>query len=113
MKLTIKQIIFFVIALILLAWIIVSQIKCNHLKKEINELKIQNLEQVDSLTYINEEHLKKIQSYEYEISKLNLEIDSLYGVKNRIIVKKDEVLVANSVSDAVDKLKKNLNRWND
>ena len=113
MKLTIKQIIYFVIALILFIWIIASQIKYNNLKKEINQIKIQNLEQVDSLTYINKEHLKKIETYENEISKLNSEIDSLYGVKRRIFIKKDEVLVANSVSDAANKLKKNLARWND
>ena len=112
-SLNIKQIIYIAIALILFIWIISSQIKCNRLKKEINQIKIQNLEKVDSLNFINNQHLKRINTYELEISKLNSEIDSLQKVKNKIIIKKDEVLVANGVSDAANNIKKNLARWND
>lgn len=73
-------------------------------------MKIQNLEQVDSLTIINNNHLKRIKEYEYEISKLNSEVDSLYQVKNKVIIKKEKVLVSTGVSDAANKLKKNLDK---
>lgn len=108
MKLTGKQLLYLFVAIILIAWIVVSQIKCNKLQKEINHIRIENLEQVDSLTYINKEHLKRIDLYELEISELKSEIDSLEQVRSTIIVKRDVVVVSKSVSEASETLKHNL-----
>ena len=73
-------------------------------------MKIQNLEQVDSLTYINNQYLKRIQEWESEVENLKESVDSLQKVKNQIIVKKDAVIVSESTSAAVEQLKQNLSK---
>ena len=78
------------------------------MKKQIIQLKKESLEQIDSLTYINRQHLEQIKTYELKISELNSEIDSLEKIKNKIIIKKDEVVVSNDASSAANLLKKNL-----
>ena len=82
--------------------------KCNHLRNQLNEEKMKNLEQVDSLEYANKQHLKQIKVYESQISELKMELDSLEKVKSKIIVKKDDVIVSNNVSEATKLLKENL-----
>ena len=87
MKLNLKTIIFLGVGLILLIWLLVSQIKCANLKKQLNIERINNLEQVDSLIYINKHHLKTIREYQLQITELNNELDSLQHVKKQIIKK--------------------------
>lgn len=106
----IKYIAFGVLALIFIIWIICSQVKCNKLQKQLNEEKIKNLEYVDSLTYINREHQRLIDKYESEIVDLESAIDSLTKVKQKIIIKKDEVIVSKDVSSAVKLLRENLEK---
>lgn len=111
MKLNLKEILFCTLGLVLLIWLIVSQVKCNHLRNQLNEEKMKNLEQVDSLEYANKQHLKQIKVYEYQISELKMELDSLEKAKSKIIVKKDDVIVSNNVSEATKLLKENLETW--
>lgn len=108
-----KQILYIAIALLLFGWIVISQMKNNSLRKEINKLKVEKTEQIDSFAVINNQHLKKIQEYEVEISDLNRSLDSLQKVKNRVVVKKDGVVVSSNMSAAVKQLKQNLNKWSD
>lgn len=108
-----KEILYIVLGVLLVIWLGISQIKCNRLRNQLNEERIKNLEQVDSLYYINKQHLNAIKTYEFEVSELKSEIDSLQQLKNKIIVKKDGVIVSNNVSSAVNQLKQNLKSWND
>ena len=112
-KLDLKQIIYLVISGIILAWLIISQVRCNKLQKELNKEKINNLELVDSLTYINKIHLKNIEKLNSEISDLKYSIDSLEQIKNKIVYKKDGVIVSKDVSSGVEQLKHNLQKWSD
>ncbi len=109
----VTNIICIVIGLLVCGLLIFSQIKCNKLQKQLNEERIKNLEQIDSLTYINKQHLEIIKTYELKVSELNSEIDSLEKVKNKIIIKKDEIIVSNDASSAANLLKKNLELWDD
>jgi len=108
MKISVKSVIYIVVGLLICWLIIFTQIKCNKLQKQLNEEKIKRLEQVDSLNYINKQHLDKIKTYELKVSELNLELDSLQHVKNKIIVKKDGVIVSKNASIASKQLKQNL-----
>ena len=89
MKEYVKYIIFGVIAIIILCWITFTQIKCNKLQKELNSERIKYLEQVDSLVYINREHQRQIDTYELKIKDMQKTVDSLYKVKQKIIIKKE------------------------
>ena len=111
MKSNIKEIIFCTLVIIMLVWLIVSQIKCNSLQKQLNQEKIKNLEQVDSLIYINRQHENTINNCLLEIDDLKTKVDSLNGIKQQIIVHKDGVIVSKDVSSAVDQLKINLAKW--
>lgn len=71
---------------------------------------IHNLEQFDSLNYINRIYLKQIKEYESEIKHLEKNVDSLNKIKNKIIIKRDEVIVSDNVSSAVNTLKLNLDK---
>ena len=88
-------------------------IKYDNLKHETNIEKVDYLKQIDSLILENGKHLKKIELYESELSKLKLETDSLYKVKSQIIIKRDTVIVSNDISSAVKQLKINLSKWKD
>ena len=107
----IKYILFGIISIIIILLIVIPQIKCNSLRNELNAERIKNLEQIDSLTYINREHEKLIKTYELQISEMETKVDSLKRLKNRVIIKKDEVIVSKDVSSAVNQLKSNLEKW--
>ena len=109
MKLTIKQICCIGVILACFIGIFITSIQNNKLRNELNKERINNLEQIDSLTYINQQHLKTIQLYENEVLGLKSEVDSLNKIKNKIIIKKDEVIVSDNISSAVEQLKLNLN----
>lgn len=109
MKLTIKQICCIAVILACFIGIFITNIQNNKLRNELNKERINNLEQIDSLTYINQQHLKTIQLYENEVLVLKSEVDSLNKIKNKIIIKKDEVIVSDNISSAVEQLKLNLN----
>lgn len=105
----IKDIICIVVVLALSIGLVIASVKCNNLKRKVDELTIKT-EQVDSI--INQ-HLNTIKTYELEISELKTEVDSLNIAKNKIIVKKDGVIVSNNTSSAASLLKKNLELWKD
>lgn len=111
MKDKIKYIIFGVVSALFLGWILFSEIRCNKLRKELNAEKIKNLEYIDSLVYINREHQKNIEKYESEIIDLESAIDSLQKVKQKVIIKKEEVIVSKDASSASQLLKDNLKKW--
>lgn len=113
MKLTTKQTIFLIISGIVLFWIAFMQIKCNKLQKELNDERLRHLECVDSLTWINNQHLKDIDAYTSEIINLQKDNDSLMQLKNKIIYQKDGVVVSENISAGVKQLKMNLARWSD
>ena len=106
----IKNIIFLLIGLIFFIWIVFTQIKCNKLQKQLNEVKIENLFKIDSLELLNRQHLNTIHLYEAELFCLKSEVDSLEKIKQQIIVKKDGVIVSNNTTIAVKKLKDNLKK---
>lgn len=106
----IKYILYFILGLIIFLIIFIGKSKYNRLQNKYNELKIQSTEQIDSLVYINREHMKRISEYESEVSRLENDIDSLENVKNKVIIKKDQVIVSSNVSDGVQQLKDNLKR---
>jgi len=110
-KENIKYIIFGVVTLTVLGFLIFSQVKCNKLQKQLNQERIKNLEQVDSLVYVNREHQRKIEEYQKDIISLQSAIDSLKQVKQRIIVKKEEVVISKSTSSAANLLKQNIEKW--
>lgn len=93
--------------------LIIGNFRYNRVVKQLYKTKIENLEQVDSLVYINEQLKKEISTYKIEISDLENKIDSLKGVKNKILVKRDGVVVSKSVSEGIVKLQENLSKWND
>lgn len=112
MKLNVKFI-SYAIGLFICGLLIFSQIKCNKLQKQLNEERINNLEQIDSLTYINKQRLEIIKTYDLKVSELNSEIDSLERVKNKIIIRRDNVIVSSDASSAANLLKTNLELWDD
>ena len=90
--------------------IAIGGIKYNRLNKEYNKLKIESLEQVDSLVYVNRELEKQISNYKTEVIQLEDAIDSLQRVKNRILIKKDQVIVSKSASEGIALLQENLSK---
>ena len=108
-----KKLLYIIISAILLIMLIIGNFRYNRVVKQLYKTKIENLEQVDSLVYINEQLKKEISTYKIEISDLENKIDSLKGVKNKILVKRDGVVVSKSVSEGIVKLQENLSKWND
>jgi len=106
-----KTILFLIISGILLLILIISNFRYNRLSKEFNEFKKEYTEQVDSLTWVNHELEKQVNEYKENVIHLEDAIDSLEQVKNKIIIQKDGVIVSKSVSDGVELLKKNLEKW--
>lgn len=106
-----KSILFLIISGILLIILVINSFRYNHLSKEFNEFKKEYTEQVDSLTWVNHELEKQINEYKENVIHLETAIDSLEHIKNKIIIQKDDVIVSKSVSDGVELLKKNLERW--
>lgn len=89
---------------------VISTAQYNRLNKEFTDFKIQTLEQVDSLTILNEQHLKTISLLEEEIQTLDAKADSLEQVKSRIIIKTKDVIISKDISESAELLKKNLSR---
>lgn len=110
MHLTSKQIAIIIVGLILLLYIIISQIRYDKLKRQFNDYKINYSEQVDSLKYANQQYLQKINEYELDIIDLKNDVDSLEQLKRKVIIKKDNVIVSETISDGVEQLKDNLSR---
>lgn len=110
-KLNFKQVLCIIVGLVLVALIVISQIKCNSLQKQLNLERQRNIELVDSLTYINRFYFKQIEQYETEVKVLEKHIDSLKIVKGRLIEKRDGVVVSTNISPAVEQLRKNLSQW--
>lgn len=106
-----KSILFLIISGILLIILVINSFRYNRLSKEFNEFKKEYTEQVDSLTWVNHELEKQINEYKENVIYLEDAIDSLEHIKNKIIIQKDNVIVSKSVSDGVELLKKNLERW--
>ena len=106
-----KSILFLIISGILLIILVINSFRYNRLSKEFNEFKKEYTEQVDSLTWVNHELEKQINEYKENVIYLEDAIDSLEHIKNKIIIQKDDVIVSKSVSDGVELLKKNLERW--
>jgi len=106
-----KSILFLIISGVLLIILVINSFRYNHLSKEFNEFKKEYTEQVDSLTWVNHELEKQINEYKENVIHLETAIDSLEHIKNKIIIQKDDVIVSKSVSDGVELLKKNLERW--
>ncbi|MBQ8132738.1 MAG: hypothetical protein IJ193_09635 [Bacilli bacterium] len=105
-----KKLLYIIISAILLIMLIIGNFRYNRVVKQLYKTKIENLEQVDSLVYINEQLKKEISTYKIEISDLENKIDSLKGVKNKILVKRDGVVVSKSVSEGIVKLQENLSK---
>lgn len=105
-----KKILYMIISIILLLLLVMANCRYNRLNKELNRLKIEATEQVDSLVYINRELQKQVDGYQTEVIHLEDVIDSLQRVKNKVILKKDEVIVSKSVSDGIVLLQKNLDK---
>lgn len=108
-----KKLLYAIISGVLLILLIIGNFRYNRLSKQINQIKIENIEHVDSLKYINKELEKQISTYKIEISDLENTIDSLQKVKNKILVKKDGVVVSKSVSEGIVRLQNNLSKWSD
>lgn len=108
-----KKWLYLIMSGILLIILVVSNFRYNRLNKELNKLKIESIEKIDSLTYINRELEKQVSDYKSEVIQLEDAIDSLQKVKNKIIVKKDQVLVSNSISEGITLLQENLSRWSE
>lgn len=108
-----KKLLYAIISGVLLILLIIGNFRYNRLSKQINQIKIENIEHVDSLKYINKELEKQISTYKVEISDLENTIDSLQKVKNKILVKKDGVVVSKSVSEGIVRLQNNLSKWSD
>lgn len=106
-----KSILFLIISGILLIILVINSFRYNRLSKEFNEFKKEYTEQVDSLTWVNHELEEQINEYKENVIHLETAIDSLEHIKNKIIIQKDDVIVSKSVSDGVELLKKNLERW--
>lgn len=106
-----KSILFLIISGILLIILVINSFRYNRLSKEFNEFKKEYTEQVDSLTWVNHELEKQVNEYKENVIHLEDAIDSLEHIKNKIIIQKDDVIVSKSVSDGVELLKKNLERW--
>lgn len=109
-KLNFKQILCIIVGLVLVALVAITQIKCNHLQKQLNLERQMNLELVDSLTYVNRFYFKQIEQYESEVKVLEKHIDSLKIVKERLVEKRDGVMVSTNISPAVEQLRKNLSQ---
>ena len=105
-----KYILYLALGLIVFLILFINQSRYNRLQNKYNKLKIESIEQIDSLTYINREHMKKISEFELEINELENTVDSLEQVKNKIIIKKDQVIVSSTISEGVQQLKDNLER---
>lgn len=105
-----KKILYVIISGILLVMLVIGNFRYNRLSKQLNQVKIENIERVDSLTYINKELEKQVSTYKIEISDLENTIDSLQKVKNKILVKKDGVIVSKSVSEGIVRLQNNLSK---
>jgi len=105
-----KYILYLALGLIVFLILFINQSRYNRLQNKYNRLKIESIEQIDSLTYINREHMKKISEFELEINELENTVDSLEQVKNKIIIKKDQVIVSSTISEGVQQLKDNLER---
>ncbi len=108
-----KKLLYAIISGVLLILLIIGNFRYNRLSKQINQIKIENIEHVDSLKYINKELEKQISTYKVQISDLENTIDSLQKVKNKILVKKDGVVVSKSVSEGIVRLQNNLSKWSD
>ena len=106
-----KSLLLLIISGVLLLILIVGNFRYNRLSKEFNEFKKEYTEQVDSLTWVNHELEKQVNDYKQNVIHLEDAIDSLEHVKNKIIIQKDGVVVSKSVSDGVELLKKNLEKW--
>lgn len=104
-----KNIVYLILVALLIVWVIITQINNNKLQKQLNEA-MRNTEYFDSLEYQNKQHLEKIKTYEIEIEKLKSECDSLYTVKNKIIIQKEKVIVSKDASEATNQLKSNLKK---
>lgn len=102
-----------IITVILSIMFVISTVQYNRLNNEFTDFKIQTLEQVDSLTILNEQHLKTISLLEEEIQTLDAKADSLEQVKSRIIIKTKDVIISKDISESAELLKKNLSRWDD
>lgn len=105
-----KKLLYAIISGVLLILLIIGNFRYNRLSKQINQIKIENIEHVDSLKYINKELEKQISTYKVEISDLENTIDSLQKVKNKILIKKDGVVVSKSVSEGIVRLQNNLSK---
>lgn len=75
------------------------------LKQDLIEMENKN----DSYKIIIDECNKKISEYQSKDSILTYQIDSLERIKNKIIIKKDNVNVSSNFSEGVITLKSNLN----
>ena len=53
---------------------------------------------------------KQISNYKTEVIQLEDAIDSLQRVKNRILIKKDQVIVSKSASEGIALLQENLSK---
>lgn len=94
----------------LLIILIISNFQYNKLQRELNKLKIEKIELIDSLVYMNNELEKQISDYNIKTISLEETIDSLQHVKNKIIVKRDGVVVSKSTADGVKLLQENLSK---
>lgn len=108
-----KKLLYIIVLVLLLGILIINSFRYNSIVKKLNKLKIENAVQVDSLVYINHQLEKQISTYKIEVSDLENSIDSLQQIKNKIIVKKDEIIVSKSVSEGIVKLQENLSKWNE
>ena len=106
-----RKILYLVISGVLLLLLIIGSFRYNRVVKELNKLKIETIEKIDSLVYANQEHEKQINIYKLEVETLEQEIDSLQKIKNKVLIQKDKVVVSKSASDGVEQLKKNLAKW--
>lgn len=108
-----RHTIYGIIGLLLLCLVIYFQIRCIKLANALDKAQIEILNQSDSIDFINKQHIKTIKLYEAKISELNIQIDSLDNIKQQIIIRKDDIIVSDNISDAVLKLKENLSIWKD
>ncbi len=106
-----KKILYLIISGILLLMLILGNFRYNRVTKELNQLKMETTEKVDSLVYVNQEYEKQINTYKLEVETLEQEIDSLKKIKNKVLIQKDKVVVSKSTSEGVELLKKNLEKW--
>lgn len=110
-KINFKQLLILIVELILVAFIIGTQIKCNRLQNDLNKAKRDNMELIDSLEFINKKYLENIESNKKDVLRFEEIIDSLEKAKTYIIYNKESYVVSKDVSVSAKQLNDNLSKW--